>query len=97
MSSQIQYCNLHTHSHWSILDAIPRYSDYCDLIESTPDQIKSFVILERFKECKTGKNNPSYGMKWIYNLELSECKLIKPEELQHWLDNEWKLGRIKRK
>lgn len=33
------------------------------------------------------------GYKWIYNSSLNKALLIKVEELKHYLDNDWVLGR----
>lgn len=33
------------------------------------------------------------GYKWIYNSSLNKVLLVKIEELKHYLDNGWILGR----
>lgn len=69
--ARCSYVNLHQHSHWSILDAISNYSDYCDIIEETPDQIKAFAMTEHgflggtidyLNTCKERGFKPLVGM-----------------------------------
>ena len=40
----------------------------------------------------SGKSNSVYGMKWMYNDELKETKMIKPEYVEEYLNNGWKFG-----
>ena len=40
-----------------------------------------------------GSKNSNYGKCWIYNIKLKESKSINKEELQQWLDKDWKKGR----
>jgi group I intron endonuclease len=39
-----------------------------------------------------GKDNSVYGTKWMYNDELKQSKMIKPELFEEYLNNGWKFG-----
>lgn len=41
-----------------------------------------------------GKNNPSYGTKWITNFKTKSIKKVKKESLSSYLELGWKLGKI---
>jgi hypothetical protein len=43
---------------------------------------------------KIGKNSPAFDRHWIYKEELKKCKFIKKEELNYYVNNGWKKGRI---
>jgi DNA polymerase III subunit alpha len=44
--SDFKYANLHTHSHYSILDGSASYKDYFELLKNTPGQYPSFAMTE---------------------------------------------------
>lgn len=61
-------------------------SNVYNTIKKTMSKIKS--------ETLRGKNNPSYGTKWITNFKTKSIKMVKKEELSSYLDSGWKLGKI---
>jgi len=50
-------------------------------------------ISEASSNREKGKGNSNYGMKWMNNN--IQSKKIKKEEIQHYLDNGWKFGKLK--
>ena len=44
----------------------------------------------RMKNIQKGEKNSQFGMKWIHNLELKQCKRIKKDEQ---IPDGWKSGR----
>lgn len=67
------YVNLHTHSHYSMLDGISKYENYLELLKNTPNQINSFAMTEHgslmgtisyLNACK------EYGAKPIVGVEI---------------------------
>lgn len=42
---------------------------------------------------QSGKNNSQFGTCWIYNIELKENKKIDKNEIDKWLNENWKKGR----
>lgn len=52
-------------------------------------KIKTSIALKG-KCC--GKNNNVFGMKWMYNEELRQTKMIKPELIEEYLKAGWKFG-----
>lgn len=41
----------------------------------------------------SGKDNPSFGSMWIYNIELKQSKKIRKEDFLEWENKGWKKGR----
>lgn len=51
-------------------------------------------ISEKNKISQGGENNSQYGKKWIHNRELRESKSIPGQDLEKWLNDGWKIGRV---
>ena len=54
-------------------------------------QIKS-KLSSSLKGTGCGKNNSVYGIKWMYNDELKQSKMVKQEEFDYYLNNGWNFG-----
>lgn len=49
-------------------------------------------LSKKLKGTGYGKDNSVYGTKWMYNDELKQSKMIKPELFEEYLNNGWKFG-----
>jgi hypothetical protein len=55
-------------------------------------QVKD-ITKKKMSIAQSGKNNPSFGTMWIFNLELKESKKIPKEDFPIWIQKGWLKGR----